>query len=88
MPGFGNQTGGKLLHYAFDPGDNSRLQVLWSYLKPQKGKRKETTTTKLCSDFYIEENNSAWYHPTVYVGCLSKKAIKKLKSLLNSGMQQ
>lgn len=39
-PGFENQTGGKLLHYAFDPGGNSRMQDFWLHLKPQKGKRK------------------------------------------------
>lgn len=44
-PQFGNQTGGKLLHYAFDPGGNSRVQVFWLHSKPQKGKRKGTATT-------------------------------------------
>ena len=39
-PGFENQMGGKLLHYAFDPGGNSRMQDFWLHLKPQKGKRK------------------------------------------------
>lgn len=37
-PGFGNQTGGKLLHYAFDPGGNSRVQVFCLHLKPQRRK--------------------------------------------------